>query len=143
MPLVGKGGRPLGLPKTGGRKAGTPNRDASELRSKLEAIGCDPLVELGKIAMDEKNSIDIRVRCNSELATYLYSKRKPTEVSSDHTTDSSDQTTAIYVSTKLDEDEAGNSGETVDRPDSTDDCAEGHADCNSQNQGTPHDGSQS
>ncbi len=79
MPITGKGGRPLGLPKTGGRKKGTPNKATLTVEEKITATGCDPLVELAKIAMNQKCSPEVRVRCLCELASFLYPKRKPVD----------------------------------------------------------------
>lgn len=45
----------MGLPKTGGRKNGTPNRSTLVLREKLAALGCDPVEELVKIAREFRN----------------------------------------------------------------------------------------
>jgi hypothetical protein len=95
MAITGNSGRPIGLPKTGGRKKGTPNRATRTLKEKLDTIDCDPVLELTKIAMDEKNSIEIRVRCLIEIAPYVHPKRKPVDLSSD-------QPTVINVNTKLD-----------------------------------------
>jgi hypothetical protein len=83
MAIAGKGGRPLGQPKTGGRTKGTPNRVTLTIKEKLDGIGCDPLIELAEIAMDSKYRIEIRVRCLSEIASYLYPKRRPVDISSD------------------------------------------------------------
>lgn len=83
MAITGSGGRPIGLPKTGGRKKGRPNRATLTLREKLDEIGCDPLIELAKIAMDKKKSDEIRVRCFSEIAAYIYPRPKPIDLSSD------------------------------------------------------------
>jgi len=93
--MIGNGGRPIGLPKTGGRKKGAPNRATLTLKEKLETIGCDPLLELAKIAMSEKYPIEIRVRCLSEIAPYMYPKRKPVDLSSD-------KSAVINVNTTLD-----------------------------------------
>jgi hypothetical protein len=90
-----KGGRPIGLPKTGGRQRGTPNKATLTLKEKLDTISCDPLLELAEIAMNEKNPIEIRVRCLSEIALYVYPKRKPVDMSSD-------QPAVINVNTTLD-----------------------------------------
>jgi hypothetical protein len=87
--------RPIGLPKTGGRKKGTPNRATLTLIEKLDAMGCDPLLELAKIGMSDKNPMEIRVRCLSEIALYVYPRRKPVDVSPD-------QPVVINVNTKLD-----------------------------------------
>jgi hypothetical protein len=96
------GGRPIGLPKTGGRKKGTPNQATLTLKQKLDSIGCDPLFELGKIAMNEKISIEVRVRCHSEIAPYIYPKRKPVDASTC-------ERPAININTNLD-----NSGDSTD-----------------------------
>ena len=95
MTSNGKGGRPIGLAKTGGRKKGTPNRNTRTIQEKLDAIGCDPLIELARIAQDTKNPIEIRAKCLIEVAYYVYPKRKPIE-------GSTDQSTVTNVITTLD-----------------------------------------
>jgi hypothetical protein len=40
-------------------------------------MGCDPLEGLACIALDPNTDVAIKVRCFSELAPYVYSKRKP------------------------------------------------------------------
>ncbi len=77
MAIAGKGGRPVGLPKTGGRRPGTPNKASRAVAEKLEAIGCDPILGMASIAMDAKNSPETRGRYYSELAQYVHPKRKP------------------------------------------------------------------
>jgi hypothetical protein len=74
--IAGGGGRPIGLPKTGGRKRGTPNRATVVLREKLAALGCDPAEELVKIAQDSKTTAESRVHIYSTLMPYLYPRRK-------------------------------------------------------------------
>jgi hypothetical protein len=76
MAIAGGGGRPIGLPKTGGRKRGTPNRATVVLREKLAALGCDPAEELVKIAQDSKTLVESKVHIYSTLMPYLYPKRK-------------------------------------------------------------------
>ena len=68
--------RPKGLPKTGGRKPGTPNRNSQALIDRLEALGCDPIESLATIALDPATKPDLKVRCLAELAQYVYPKRK-------------------------------------------------------------------
>jgi hypothetical protein len=80
MPIEGKGGRPLGHPKTGGRQKGTPNRATQDVAEKIAALGCDPIEGLAKIAMDGKNSAELRARCYMDLAQYVHPKRKPVDV---------------------------------------------------------------
>lgn len=79
MSIAGKGGRPLGLPKTGGRKKGTPNKATLAIAEQLSALGCDPIEILARICMDEKSPLDARIRCAIELSSFLHPKRKPLE----------------------------------------------------------------
>ena len=66
--------------KTGGRKAGTPNRKTREISELLESIGCDPIEGMARTAMDEKHPPELRGRMYAELAPYLYAKRKAIEL---------------------------------------------------------------
>jgi hypothetical protein len=77
MSVAGKGGRPPGLPKSGGRKKGTPNKSSLAISEKLADLGCDPIAILAGICMDEKFPIDARIRCAIELSSYVYPKRRP------------------------------------------------------------------
>ena len=72
--------RPKGLPKTGGRIRGTPNRKTELVAKKLAKLGCDPIEGLARIALDPETKPEIKVRCFSELAQYLYPKRKAVDV---------------------------------------------------------------
>ena len=83
MTAAGNGGKPIGSPKTGGRRKGTPNRATLALRDKLEALGCDPAIELAKMGMNDKNPGELRERCLNDLLPYVYPKRKPVDVSSE------------------------------------------------------------
>jgi len=65
--------------KTGGRQAGTPNKRTAEVTERLAALGCDPIEGLARIALDETNAIEIRLRAYSELAPYAEPKRKSIE----------------------------------------------------------------
>jgi hypothetical protein len=68
--------RRKGLPKTGGRVRGTPNKATDALARKLTKLGCDPIEGLAKIALDPATEASLRVRCFAELAQYIYPKRK-------------------------------------------------------------------
>src|SRR5690242_8318949 len=128
---VGKqGGRPIGLPKTGGRQKGTPNRDTLALTAKLDAISCDPLLELAKIGMNHQNPIEIRIRCLLEIASYVYSKRKPVDISSD-------QPTEFNVNTNLDP--SGDPDERKPGEASNDTCAEIYVNTDLSNAEDPAD----
>jgi hypothetical protein len=66
--------------KTGGRIRGTPNRRSLDIQIMLEALGCNPIEGMARIAMDESNPIDIRARMYAELAGYIAPKRKAIQV---------------------------------------------------------------
>ena len=74
--------RPRGLPKTGGRVSGTPNRKTHELAEKLEKLGCDPIGGLAQLAMNTETAPELRVRCYAELAQYVHPKRKAMDLGS-------------------------------------------------------------
>ena len=69
--------------KTGGRKAGTPNRKATEITELLESLGHNPIEAMVRIAPNPKASLELRGRMNAELAQYVYPKRKAVEVAAD------------------------------------------------------------
>lgn len=68
-------------PKTGGRKAGTPNKRTATVEEKLAALGCDPIEGMAKIAMDPATDVAVRVQVLKELAQYVTPKRKSIELS--------------------------------------------------------------
>jgi hypothetical protein len=109
MAIAGQGGRPPGLPKTGGRQRGTPNKATLTIAEKLEALGCDPIEGMARIAMDKKISPETRGRYYSELAQYLYPKRKPVDISIE-------QPTVTNVITNLDSPQGGS--DVGDQPNS-------------------------
>jgi hypothetical protein len=51
--------------------------------AKLEALGCDPIVGMARIAMDTANPAELRGRMYAELAQYVAPKRKAIDVSSE------------------------------------------------------------
>ena len=129
--IASKSGRPVGQPKTGGRKRGTPNKATLAAAEKIEALGCDPLEGMARIAMDKRNSPELRGRMFSELAQYMYPKRKAVEVIDE-------QATEISVNTNLDDSE----GPCERKPEeaSNDECAEIHVDTDLPNSEDPDDG---
>lgn len=69
--------------KTGGRKAGVPNKRTQELVERLELLGCDPIEGMARIAMDSSSPPELRGRMYAELAGYMYPKRRAVEVKAD------------------------------------------------------------
>ena len=73
-------GRPKGLPKTGGRKSGTPNKRTIAVEDKLAEIGCDPIKGMASIAIDTQNPLPIRAKMFAELAPYFVPRRRAIEM---------------------------------------------------------------
>lgn len=71
--------------KTGGRKAGTPNRKTREVAELLAELGCDPIEGMARIAQNPKASLELRGRMYAEIAPYLYAKRKSVELTANAT----------------------------------------------------------
>jgi hypothetical protein len=65
--------------KTGGRRAGTPNRCTAEVKQTLDALGCDPLEGAARIAVSESQPMALRAMMYRELAQYVAPKRKALE----------------------------------------------------------------
>ncbi len=53
--------------KTGGRKAGTPNKRTLDVIERLDQLGCDPIEGMAKIALDPQNPVELRARMFSDL----------------------------------------------------------------------------
>ena len=62
--------------KTGGRKAGTPNKRTLDVIERLDQLGCDPIEGMAKIALDPQNAVELRARMFSDLAQYVAPKRR-------------------------------------------------------------------
>jgi hypothetical protein len=62
--------------KTGGRSKGTLNKTTEAVTETLEALGCNPIERIARIAMDETAELGLRGQMYKELAQYVASKRK-------------------------------------------------------------------
>lgn len=67
-------GRPQGLPKTGGRQKGTPNKKTQVLGDKLEALGLDVPSRL--VELLPGLSPEIQAKILLDLLSYIHPKRK-------------------------------------------------------------------
>lgn len=70
-------GKPIGSPKTGGRKKGTPNVRTLDLLTILEQYGVDPLGEI--LTACEGLPKRDKIKIYLEILPYLYPKRKVVE----------------------------------------------------------------
>ena len=77
-----RGGRPKGLPKTGGRKKGVQNQMQRELSELLHESfpGYDPVHAMAAIANDERNDLTIRLQASKEVARYVRPALRSLEV---------------------------------------------------------------
>lgn len=73
--------RPIGLPKTGGRTKGTPNKRTLEFRAILEEAGFSiPKKALELYAKaEERNELDLSFKILDFMAGYVHSKFKNVE----------------------------------------------------------------
>ena len=67
--------------KSGGRKAGTPNKKTMALKELIEENyeGFDPILELIAISQKEIVPTDLKVSILKDVAQYIYPKRKALE----------------------------------------------------------------
>ena|SRR5579864_8563554 len=84
--MSSRGGRRPGLPKTGGRKRGTPNRATQTIRDLFAEFEYDPALELINSARHSKTPLEIRVQIHLGILPYLYPKRRPVESAQEPTT---------------------------------------------------------
>ncbi len=54
--------------KTGGSTSSTPSHKTQAVIDRLEALGCDPIEGMARIAMDEKVEMSIRAQMYKESA---------------------------------------------------------------------------
>ena len=67
--------------KTGGRKAGTPNKKSTALKELIEENyeGFDPILELIAISKKDKTPTDLKISILKDVAQYIYPRRKAIE----------------------------------------------------------------
>lgn len=71
--------KPAGSPKTGGRKAGTPNKRTAELQSAVEESGLTPLEYLLSVMRNEINEQKERMAAAVAAAPYVHAKLSSVE----------------------------------------------------------------
>lgn len=71
--------RPEGMKKTGGRKAGTPNKRTIELIERLESSGMDVPARICFLISSGELSSKEQMESLLELLQYIYPKRKALE----------------------------------------------------------------
>lgn len=69
--------------KTGGRKAGTPNKKTAEKVDAIEASGLTPLDFMLTVLRDESQSMDNRMWAAEKAAPYVHAKLANIEIAGD------------------------------------------------------------
>ena len=69
--------------RTRGRFKGTRKGATLSVVERLAEMGCDPIVEMIKIAMDKTAPLDLRARLYAELAEYVAPKRNAIDVAAE------------------------------------------------------------
>jgi hypothetical protein len=64
--------RPVGLPKTGGRKRGTPNKASAAREAAVQASGLTPLKYMLRVMRDEKATTELRLDAAARAAPYVH-----------------------------------------------------------------------
>jgi hypothetical protein len=64
--------RPTGLPKSGGRRKGTPNRASAAREAAIQASGLSPLDFMLGVMRDEANDIALRLDAARVAAPYVH-----------------------------------------------------------------------
>ena len=59
---------------------GTPNKNSHNAREIMAAAGCNPILEMCKIVLDQRNEIQLRGRMAAELAKYAHPMLKAIEL---------------------------------------------------------------
>src|SRR6266850_3764513 len=65
--------------RRGGRQKGTINKSTASVQETLRRLKCDPIEGMARLALDDKNSAELRGKMFGELAQYLWPKRKAVE----------------------------------------------------------------
>jgi hypothetical protein len=64
--------RPVGLPKTGGRKCGTPNKATAAREAEIRASGLTPLDYMLQVMRDEGSPTELRLDAAARAAPYVH-----------------------------------------------------------------------
>lgn len=67
--------------KFGGRTSGSKNKITRDINGLLDSLGCNPIEGMAKIATDENNPIEVRLRANAYIARYVHPELKAVELS--------------------------------------------------------------
>src|SRR5437762_4067832 len=64
--------RPAGIPKTGGRKEGTPNKATATREAEIRAAGMTPLEFMLGVMRDDEKTVELRLEAAAKAAPYVH-----------------------------------------------------------------------
>ena len=64
--------RPAGIPKTGGRKEGTPNKATAAREAEIKASGATPLDFMLGVMRDDGKTVETRLEAAAKAAPYVH-----------------------------------------------------------------------
>src|SRR2546421_6984636 len=64
--------RPAGIPKTGGRKEGTPNKGTAAREAEIRAAGMPPLEFMLGVMRDDGKTVELRLEAAAKAAPYVH-----------------------------------------------------------------------
>ena len=64
--------RPAGIPKTGGRKEGTPNKATATREAEIRAAGMTPLEFMLGVMRDDEKTVEMRLEAAAKAAPYVH-----------------------------------------------------------------------
>ena len=64
--------RPAGIPKTGGRKEGTPNKATAAREAEIKASGATPLDFILGVMRDDSKTVEMRLEAAAKAAPYVH-----------------------------------------------------------------------
>src|SRR4030081_3532557 len=64
--------RPAGIPKTGGRKEGTPNKATATREAEIRAAGMTPLEFMLGVMRDDGKTVELRLEAAAKAAPYVH-----------------------------------------------------------------------
>ena len=64
--------RPAGIPKTGGRKEGTPNKATAAREAEIKASGATPLDFMLGVMRDDSKTVEMRLEAAAKAAPYVH-----------------------------------------------------------------------
>ncbi len=64
--------RPAGIPKTGGRKEGAPNKATATREAEIRAAGMTPLEFMLGVMRDDNKTVELRLEAAAKAAPYVH-----------------------------------------------------------------------